>query len=102
MKVMQRGIMKILPGKMAQAMELNERYMAILKRYEVPSMRMYRPFIGGGDYMHTVIFEVEWESLEKMATFFEKVMEDSEVQEMMPQWEELMDSHEVELYWFMS
>jgi len=32
MKVIQRGIMKILPGKMAEAMELNEKYMAIVTR----------------------------------------------------------------------
>ncbi|KYK24681.1 hypothetical protein AYK25_06065 [Thermoplasmatales archaeon SM1-50] len=102
MRVMQRGIMKILPGKMAETMKLNEKYMAIMKRYGVPSMRMYRPFVGGGDYMHTVIFEIEWDSFEKMATFFEKIMEDKEVQEMMPQWEELMGSHEVELYMSMS
>ena len=33
MKVMQRGIMKILPGKVAEAMELIEKYMVIVKKF---------------------------------------------------------------------
>jgi len=98
MKVMQRGIMKILPGKMQEAMELNKEYMGIISRYGAPSMRMYRPFFGGGEYMHTVIFEVEWDSFTTMAAFFEKVMADPEVQSLMPKWETLLESHEVELY----
>jgi len=104
MKVMQRGIMKILPGKMAEAMELNKKYMAIISRLGMPTtgMRMYRPFTGGGDAMHTVIFEVEWDSLTTLAAFFEKVMADPEVQAQMPQWEALTESHQVELYAVMS
>ena len=102
MKIMQRGIMKIHPGKMEEAMKLNEEYMKLISRYGTPSMRMYRPYTGGGDYMHTVIFEVEWQSLTTLATTMEKIMADPEVQKMMPQWEVLLDSHEVELYMAMS
>ncbi len=100
MKVMQRGIMNILPGKMGEAMELNEKYMAIVKRLGMPfnAMRMYRPFFGGGDMMHTVVFEVEWDSLATMAAFFEKAMADPEIQAMMPKWEAVEESHQVELY----
>jgi len=32
MKVMQRGIMKIMPGKTAEAMELLGKYMAVVSR----------------------------------------------------------------------
>ena len=100
MKVMQRGIMKILPGKMAEAMELNKKHMAISSRYGMPAtgMRMYRPWVGGGDAMHTVIFEVEWDSLADMAAFFEKVMADPEMQALMPKWEALLENHQVEIY----
>ena len=99
MKVMQRGIKKIIPGKMAEAMELNEKYMAIVNRLGMPTtaMRMYRPFIGG-EYMHTLVFEVEWDSLVTMAAFFEKITADPEMQALMPKWETLLESHEVELY----
>lgn len=97
---MQRGIMKVLPGKMQEAMELNKKYMGIVSRLigKMPAMRMYRPFTGGGDYMHTVVFELEWNNLTTIAAFFEKVMVDSEVQALMPKWEALLESHEVELY----
>ncbi len=103
MKVMQRGIMKVLPGKMAEAMELNKKHMAISSRYGMPTTaaRMYRPWFGG-EYMHTVVFEVEWDSLTEMAAFFEKVMADPEMQALMPKWNELLASHEVELYVVMS
>ena len=104
MKVMQRGIMKILPGKMAEAMALNEKFMAMSSRCGMSAiaMRMYRPFTGGGDAMHTVIFEIEWDSFTEMASFFEKVMADPEWRVQMSQWDVLLESHQVELYEAMS
>ena len=103
MKVMQRGIMKILPGKMAETMELLEKYMAAVSRLvgvprEKLAMKTYRPFIGGGDALHTIVFEVEWDSFGEMAAFFEKAMADPEIQAFMPKWEAVEQSHEVELY----
>jgi hypothetical protein len=99
MKVMQRGVMKMVPGKMAEAMELNEKYMAIVTRLGMPvtGMRRYRPFVGG-EYMHTLVFEVEWDSLATMAAFFEKVTADPEVQALMPKWDAVLESHVVEFY----
>ena len=99
MKVMQRGIMKILPGKMTEAMELNKKHMEISRRYGFSTtMRTYRPFVGGGDAMHTVVFEVEWDSLEELAAFFTKVMADPEMLAIMPKWEAILENHEVEIY----
>jgi hypothetical protein len=103
MKVMQRGIMKILPGKMAEATKLLEEYMAIVSRLlgmprERLPMKTYRPFIGGGDALHIIVFEVEWDSFGEMAAFFEKAMADPEIQASMPKWEVVEKSHEVELY----
>jgi len=103
MKVMQRGIMKILPGKMAEAMELLGKYMAVVSRLvgvprEKLPMKTYRPFIGGGDSLHTIIFEVDWDSFGEMAAFFEKAMADPEIQAFMPKWEAVEESHEVEVY----
>jgi len=100
MKVMQRGIMKVAPGKMAEAMALTEKLMALSSRYGMSTTgaRMYRPFTGGGDAMHTVVMEIEWDSLTEMAAFFEKMMADPEYQAMMPQWDILLDTHQVELY----
>ena len=98
MKIMQRGIMKVLPGKMAEAMELNKQHIEICKRYGMPPMRMYQPFIGGDDMIHTIILEGEWESLEKLASFYENMMKDPEMQELMPKWQGVLDEHRGELY----
>ena len=106
MKVMQRGIMKVLPGKMTEAMELLEKYLAVVSRLvgvprEKLPMKTYRPYLGGGDSLHTIIFEVEWDSLGEMAAFFEKAMADPEIQAFMPKWEVVEESHEVEVYMLM-
>ena len=100
MKVMQRGIMKVAPGKLAEAMELNQKLMALSSSHGMPTKdaRMYRPFTGGGDAIHTVVFEMEWDSLTEMAAFFEKIMADPEWQAQMTKWDVLLDTHEVELY----
>jgi len=100
MKVMQRGIMRIRPGKMGEAMQLLNKHMAVVARlgWTGTPMRRYVPFLGGGDSLHTMIFEVEWDSMAEMATFFEKAMADPEMQALMPQWEAVEESHEVELY----
>ncbi len=94
--------MRILPGKMAEAMELNKKWMAMVSRMiGAPfTFRMYRPLFGG-EYMHTIIFEAEWDSLVTMATFFEKAMADPEMMAEMPKWEAVSESHEVELYMVM-
>lgn len=95
--------MRIFPGKMAEAMKLLEEYMTILGRLgvDISAMRKYRPFLGGGDYMHTIVFEVEWDSLSEMAAFFEKAMANPDIQAQMPKWEAVEESHEVELYMVM-
>ena len=106
MKVVQRGIMNVLPGKMAEAMELLEKHMTIVSRVmgiprEKFPMRTYRPLLGGGDSLHTVIFEVEWDSLTALAAFFEKVMADPEMQALTPKWEAIEQSHQVEVLMLM-
>jgi hypothetical protein len=103
MKVMQQGIMKILPGKTVEAMELLEKYMAVVSRLvgvprEKLPMKTYRPFLGGGDSLHTIVFQVEWDSFGEMAAFFEKAMADPEIQAFMPKWEVVEQSHEVEVF----
>ena len=106
MKVVQRGIMNILPIKMAETMTLLDKHMTIVSRLlKIPQeqfpMRTYRPFMGGGDSMHTVIIEVEWDSLATMSDFFEKMMADKEMQGLMSKWEEVEKSHQVEILMLM-
>jgi len=72
MKVMQRGIMKILPGKMAEAMELNEKHHAAASRLGAPPMRSYRCLSGRGEFFHTLVGEAEWDSFGEMAAFLRR------------------------------
>ena len=101
MKVIQRGIMKVVPGKMAEAMELWEKHMAISTRLGCPSMRSYRPMIGG-EFFHTLIGESEWDSMAAMEAFFEKMFADPEIQALMAKWEAVIESYVVEFYTPMS
>ena len=103
MKVMQRMIMKFLPGKMEEGTKLLDEFMSLInKKYgPFPPVRKYTPWLGGGDALRTIIVEVEWDSLTKMGEFFEKSMADPELLGTMPKWEIVEESHKVELYMVM-
>jgi len=90
--------MKILPGKMAEAVELLEKQSAVVKRLGAAPWKSYRCFSGGRDTMHTIVFHAEWESLATMEASFEKAFADPEMQELLSKWETLCESDEVELY----
>jgi len=99
MKVVQRGTMKALPGKTAEVMALNNQWMAAAHRHGTPhGVRGYQPLFGGQDYMHTTIFEVEWNSVADMEQALEKMMADPEMQALMPKYDELTEFHSVELF----
>ena len=102
MKVVQRGVMKVIPGKMAEAMELNGKHMAAAHRLGCPPMRSYRCLSGRGEFFHTIIGEAEWDSLAAMEAFFDKMMADAEMRELMAKWEGVLESHEIEFYLPMS
>jgi len=97
MKIIQRGTMKIVPGKMQEAMELMGKHTAASMRLGCPSFKSYRPLIGG-EFFHTIIGESEWDSMASMEAFYERMMADSEMQELMAKWEPVMESHVVEFY----
>ena len=52
--------------------------------------------------MHTIVFELEWDSLTEMAAFYEKMMADPEWQAQMSEWDMVLENHQVELYSVMS
>mgnify|MGYP001070057673 CR=1 FL=1 len=90
--------MKVVPGKMAEDMELMEKHIAITSRLGMPPFRVYRLVSGEGDVMHTVIYETEWDSLAAMEAFFDKLMADPEMQALTLQWDPVIESHGFEVY----
>jgi len=98
MKVMVRTIMKVVPGKMAEAMELEQKHMAIASRVLGISARCYRPLSGGGDTMRTIISEGEFDSLAAFEAHPEKMAADPEAQALFPKLEAVIESMEVEFY----
>lgn len=98
MRVVQRGIMKVVPGKMAEAMQLMEKHTAVASRLGSPPFRLYRCLSGGGEFFHTLIGEAEWDSFAAMEVFFDKMMTDPEMQALMAQWEAVLDSQEIQFY----
>jgi hypothetical protein len=102
MKVVQRETMKVLPGKMTETMELLGKHMALAKRLAPTNtvVRTYRPFFTE-EAVHTLVLEVEWESMATMEDFFKKAMADSEMPALMSKWDEVEESHKNELYMLM-
>jgi hypothetical protein len=102
MKVMVRSIMKAVPGKMAEAMELEQKHMAIASRVLGISPKCYRPLSGGGDVMNTIVSECEMDSLAAFEAHPERMMADPEAQALFPKLEAVIESMEVEFYTPMS
>jgi hypothetical protein len=98
MNVMVRSITRFLPGKMAEGMKLEEEHMAIARRVLGISARCYRPISVRGDTMRTIICEAEFDSLAAFEAHPEKMGADPEMQKLMPKFEAVIDSVEVEFY----
>ena len=98
MKVLVRTIMKAVPGKMAEAVEVEGKHMAIANRVLGISGRCYRPLSGGGDTMRTIVSEGEFDSLAAFEAHPQKMGADPEMQALMPKFEKVIESMEVEFY----
>ena len=98
MKVMVRTIMKAVPGKMAEAVALEKKHIAIANRVLGISGKCYQPLSGGGDTMNTIISEGEFESLAAFEAHPQKMGADPEMQALMPKFETAIRGMEVEFY----
>ena len=96
MKVMVRTIEKIVPGKMAEGMELLQKMLAVGSRSGAGPFKCYGPSIGGGDVGHTIICETEWDSLSAIEAAWAKP--DPEMQALMQKYDAIVESHTVEWY----
>jgi hypothetical protein len=95
MKVIFRSTIKVVPGKMAEYMEIDKKSEAIARRYGMSPWRRYNCL--SGDSMHTIIYDTEFESLAALEASFEKMFTDPERQELMAKSDGLIVSHENEL-----
>jgi hypothetical protein len=98
MKVMARTIMKAVPGRMAELVELEKKHMTIAKRVLGISGKCYRPISGRGDTVNTIIVEGEFDSFAAFEAHPQKMGADPEMQALLPKYEGIMDSMEVEFY----
>ena len=96
MKVIWRTTVKVVPGKMAEYMELEQKRKAMASRLGMPPEKVYRCI--SGDAMHTLVYEMEWDSLAATEAVLEKMFADPEYQALMPKYDPLIVSHENELY----
>lgn len=93
-----RSIMKVLPGKMEEAMKLEKKHMAIANRVLGISPRIYQRLSGGGDTLRTIIIEAELDSLAAFEAIPEMMGADPEMQELAPKLGSVVDGVEVEFY----
>ena len=99
MKIMVREILKVPPGKMAEAMEVQKKESAAFNRLGVnPVVTRMVPFAREGDRMQTVVYQVEFDSLASIEANMGKVRTDPEMQEVAAKWEALLESDVVEFY----
>jgi hypothetical protein len=98
MQVMARTVMKAVPGKMAELVELEKKHMAIANRVLGISGRCYRPISGKGDTVNTIVIEGEFDSFAAFEAHPQKMGADPEMQALMPKYEGVIESMEVEFY----
>jgi len=99
MKIMVREVMKVLPGKMAEAKEVEKREQAVWNRLGVDiPVKNYFPFACQGDRMHTLVYQTEFDSLAAIEALGKEIGADPEMQEVAAKWDMVLDSRIVEFY----
>jgi hypothetical protein len=97
MKVLERHLRKIRPGKWGEVEGLDTKYDAVEAAYGFPAKRYYRSFSGPHD-VFTSIMEREWESLATMEAANDKAFADPHWQALEPEFQAIVESLHIELY----
>jgi len=98
MKIMKRTIMTVVPGKRGEGVELEKKHMTIANRVLGISGKCYRRISGGCDTMNTIIIEGEFDSRAAFEAHPQKMGADPEMQALMPKFNAVIESFEVEFY----
>ena len=98
MKIIQREIFRVVPGKRTEALELLKKLTTLEMNLGAPPAKHLRSISGTHERMNTLIFELEWDSFALMESVVEGMYMNPEVQAMLKKWEPLVASHEIEFY----
>ena len=101
MRILERHLRKIRPGKWGEVEGIDNKYDAVEGKYGFPPKRYYRSFSGTHN-IDTSIMEREWESFATMEAALEKAFADPEWQALAPEIEAIAESPQIELYWVQS
>ena len=77
-------------------MEVEAKSQAMAGNYGMPPWGRYSPLTG--DSMHTLVYEMEFDSLTALEASFEKMFADPKRQELMAKSDGTVVSHENEIY----
>jgi hypothetical protein len=99
MTIMVREVMKVLPGKMAEAKEVEKMEVAVWDRLGVDiKVKHFLPFACQGDRMHTLVYQTEFDSLSAMEALGKKIGPDPEMPAVAAAWGKVLESRIVEFY----
>lgn len=98
MKLIRRGIVQVLPGKMDEYLDLERKHLARALKLGQPMWKRLRCIAGSLDYLYTIVYETEWNSMAEMEAYFERMFADPEMQKITPKWNGLMANHRFEFY----
>lgn len=98
MKVLQRQIQQIRPGKWSDLEEIDKRFNVAESRLGFPpNKKRYRCYFGGHN-VNTLIVEYEWDSLAALETAYQNAMADPEWQALAAEVESIVKNNQMELY----
>ncbi len=97
MKVVERRIFKIHPGKMDQVKGLEDRFWALERQFGFPSKRRYECLAGPHD-SETYSFERDWDSFAAAEAAIQKAYADPQLQALLEEGNAVFGSSHAEFY----
>jgi antibiotic biosynthesis monooxygenase (ABM) superfamily enzyme len=89
---------KVLPGKMAEYMELEKKMFGVTESAEaMPPYKRLMLMSGAGDMQHVITYLFEFDSFAAMDKWA-ALAGAPEFQALMPKWDSIIESHEHDVY----
>ena len=98
MKIIMICTTQVVPGKMAEYLELEKKMFEATKSAEgMPSFRRLMLMSGKGDMQHTVTYLIEFDSFAAMDKFA-AMAAIPEFQALMPKWDSVIETHQHDVF----